>query len=112
MNSESNIQMRAIAEGTAEISSKCCVKITNGNVDAKTALDQVGILLDDESKIQFDPILEISDNRLEASHSATISSPDEMQLYYLMSRGLTIGEAKKVIISGLLHIPEKYIRMG
>lgn len=48
------------------------------------------------------PILYINDNDIEASHAASMGQPDEEQLYYLQSRGMSRNEALKLIIVGYL----------
>lgn len=48
------------------------------------------------------PILYIYDNDVAASHAASLGQPDNDQLYYLQSRGLTYGEALKLIVIGYL----------
>ena len=48
------------------------------------------------------PVLYIYDNEVEASHAATLGQPDDEQLYYLRSRGLSHGDALKLIIIGYL----------
>lgn len=48
------------------------------------------------------PILYIDDNEVAASHACTIGQPDEQQLYYLQSRGLTRKQAVQLITVGYL----------
>lgn len=48
------------------------------------------------------PILYIDDNEVAASHACTIGQPDEQQLYYLQSRGLTRKQAIQLITVGYL----------
>ena len=48
------------------------------------------------------PVLYIYDNDVAASHAASLGQPDSDQLYYLQSRGLSSGEALKLIIIGYL----------
>ena len=48
------------------------------------------------------PVLYIYDNDVAASHAASLGQPDSDQLYYLQSRGLSYGEALKLIIIGYL----------
>lgn len=43
------------------------------------------------------PILEIYNNKVQASHSASSSRLDENELFYLMSRGFKRSEAEKIL---------------
>lgn len=71
----------------------------------KTTLNQKtkGIILDDESQISANPILEIDEYDVIASHGASIGAIDDEELYYLMSRGLTKEVAERMIINGLIY---------
>jgi len=46
------------------------------------------------------PGLEILANDVRCSHGATVGQVDREQLFYLMSRGLSAGEAERLIVSG------------
>lgn len=61
-----------------------------------------GIVLGDKSRLDANPLLLIDEYDVEASHGAAIGKIDEEQLYYLMSRGLTLKNAERLIISGFL----------
>ena len=61
-----------------------------------------GIILAKKAQLHANPLLLIDEFDVEASHGAAIGKIDDEQLYYLMSRGLTLQEAEKLIISGFL----------
>ena len=61
-----------------------------------------GIVLGETSRLDANPLLLIDEYDVEASHGAAIGKIDEEQLYYLMSRGLTLKNAERLIISGFL----------
>lgn len=61
-----------------------------------------GIVLGKASRLDANPLLLIDEYDVIASHGAAIGKIDEEQLYYLMSRGLTMKNAEKLIISGFL----------
>lgn len=61
-----------------------------------------GILLDESSSINTNPILEIDEFDVVASHGASVGDLSEDELYYLMSRGLTLEQSQKLILSGLV----------
>lgn len=58
------------------------------------------ILLFDDAKGRSVPSLEIDENELKAGHASTVGRPDENQLFYLRSRGLSEKEATELIIQG------------
>lgn len=61
-----------------------------------------GIILAKRAHLEANPLLLIDEYDVEASHGAAIGKIDDEQLYYLMSRGLSLNEAEKLIISGFL----------
>lgn len=61
-----------------------------------------GIVLGKNSRLDANPLLLIDEFDVVASHGAAIGKIDEEQLYYLMSRGLTLKNAERLIISGFL----------
>jgi Fe-S cluster assembly protein SufD len=46
------------------------------------------------------PGLEILANDVRCTHGATVGQVDREQLFYLMSRGLSRGEAERLIVRG------------
>ncbi len=61
------------------------------------------VLLFDDAKGRSVPSLEIDENELKAGHASTVGRPDEQQLFYLRSRGLTEKEAEKLLVSGFFE---------
>ena len=61
-----------------------------------------GIVLGRKSRLDANPLLLIDEYDVVASHGAAIGKIDDEQLYYLMSRGLTLKVAERLIISGFL----------
>ena len=60
------------------------------------------ILFDKESKAKASPTLKIDCEDIKASHGCAIGSLNEEHLYYLLSRGLSEIEARKLITYGYL----------
>lgn len=60
------------------------------------------LMLSENARADTNPILLIDEYELTAGHAASVSRVDEMQLYYLMSRGLGRKEAEKLVIRGFL----------
>lgn len=58
------------------------------------------LVLGENTINRSDPVLEIEANDVQASHGATTGRVDDMQVYYLRSRGLTTEEAINLVVSG------------
>lgn len=74
------------------------------------------VLLSNTVKAQVMPQLEISNSDIKASHGASIGELDDNALFYLRSRGLSLLNAKALLLSGmsndiLEHITEPSLRL-
>lgn len=58
------------------------------------------ILLFGDAKGRSVPSLEIDENEVRAGHASTVGRPDQEQLFYLRSRGLSEKEAERLIVKG------------
>lgn len=61
------------------------------------------LLLSPKARADSMPLLEIEANEVRCTHGATIGRVDELQLFYLMSRGLSRRQAEKIIVDGFLQ---------
>ena len=60
------------------------------------------VAFDEGVKVKASPILSIDENDVIASHGASEGQVNQDHIFYLMSRGLSEEEAKKIIILGYL----------
>ena len=60
------------------------------------------LMLSEKARGDANPILLIDEDDVMAGHAASVGRVDPMQLYYLMSRGITQAEAERLIIHGFL----------
>ena len=73
------------------------------------------ILLDETSEFNAKPELEIYADDVKCSHGSTSGSIDQDAIHYLMTRGIGLSQAKKLLINGFLNeifenIPEIKIK--
>ena len=61
------------------------------------------LLLDETSRTDTYPYIEIEEEDVEIGHEATVSKVGEEQLFYLMSRGLSESEAYTMIVNGFIE---------
>ena len=88
------------------------VKIKKGAKNTNTYFREDALLLSDTAKAEAIPALEIDEKEVKAGHASTVGPVDEEQLFYLMSRGITLKEAKSHVVRGFFHpvsekLPEK-----
>ena len=59
--------------------------------------------LDETSKTDTYPYIEVEEERASIGHEATVSKVAEEQIFYLMSRGLSQDEAMSMIVNGFIE---------
>jgi Fe-S cluster assembly scaffold protein SufB len=76
------------------------VKIVKGAKNTNTFFREDALLLSKQAKAEAIPSLEIDENEVKAGHASTVGPVDEEQVFYLMSRGVTRKDAKRLIVRG------------
>lgn len=71
---------------------------TRSNAEQESRL----LMLSADARGDANPILLIDEDDVTAGHAASVGRVDEMQLYYLQSRGISKTEAERLIIHGFL----------
>jgi Fe-S cluster assembly protein SufD len=61
------------------------------------------LILSENSEFNSKPELEIYADDVKCSHGSTTGNIDENSIFYLMSRGLSKGQANKMIVEGFLN---------
>ena len=61
------------------------------------------LLLSPKAKVFSKPELEIYADDVKCAHGSTVGCLDESQLFYLQSRGLSIVQAKKLLVQGFVR---------
>jgi Fe-S cluster assembly protein SufB len=79
------------------------IRIKKGAVNAKAHVRCDSLILDEKSKSNTYPHLEIDENKVAVGHEATVGRIEEDQLFYLMSRGLKEEEALAMIVRGFIE---------
>ena len=73
------------------------------------------LILNDQAEFNAKPELEIYADDVKCSHGSTSGSIDEEAIHYLMTRGIELRKAKKLLIKGFINeifenIPEEKIK--
>lgn len=76
--------------------------IKNGAAGSYANQESRVLMLSEKARGDANPILLIDEDDVEAGHAASVGRVDEVQLYYLTSRGITRKEAERMIIRGFL----------
>lgn len=100
---KSNIVIKSALTDTAKVDIDGLVKITPGAKGTNAWLAAHLLLLSEKAKGRAIPSLEILENDIKAGHATTVGRINDMEMFYLMSRGLSSETAKKLIVQGFLQ---------
>ena len=108
---------RGVLKGESQSIFKGMIKIVNRAKNSRSYLAHHSMILERSAKSDAVPSLEIDNNEVKATHSASVAQVDEEQLFYLMARGLSLDEARKMMVLGffepvLARIPIEQTREG
>ena len=99
----SQIISKSISKGTGRSSYRGLVKVYKGAEDVRSNVVCDALLLDETSKTDTYPYIEVEEERASIGHEATVSKVAEEQIFYLMSRGLSQVEAMSMIVNGFIE---------
>lgn len=77
-------------------------KIEYGATKSNAVQESRVLMLSEKARGDANPILLIDEDDVTAGHAASVGRVDPLQLYYLMSRGISKHEAERLVIHGFL----------
>jgi FeS assembly protein SufB len=102
-NTTSTIISKSISKDGGRAGYRGLVRVEPGAENSKSFVRCDALILDDKSRSDTYPYMEIEENDAEIGHEATVSKVGEEQLFYLMSRGLTEEQATTMIVAGFIE---------
>ncbi len=99
----SNILSKSISKGLGRTSYRGLVQINDGAHHARSAVKCDALMLDDTSRTDTYPYMEIEQEDATIEHEATVSKVSEDQLFYMQSRGIDEDEATAMIVRGFIE---------
>ena len=100
-NTSSVITSKSISKDGGRAGYRGLLEVARGATGSKSKVVCDALILDEESRSDTYPYIEVDENDVDLGHEATVSKIGEEQLFYLMSRGLSEAEASAMIVSGL-----------
>lgn len=98
-----NMAFRGLGRDAAKAVVNGLIKIGKHSPFTSSYLDEKVLLLSDKARVWAEPNLEILNNEVQASHSATVGNLDEFTLYYMLSRGIDQKTAQEMLIKGFFN---------
>jgi Fe-S cluster assembly scaffold protein SufB len=102
-HTSSTIVSKSISKGAGRASYRGLLKVQKGAHHVKSNVRCDALLLDEQSRTDTYPYMEIEEEDVEVGHEASVSKVGEEQLFYLMSRGIPESEAYTMIVSGFIE---------
>jgi len=102
-NTTSQIISKSVSALGGRTGYRGLVRVEPDARNAKSFVRCDALILDEESRSDTYPYIEIEEESAAIGHEATVSKVGDDQLFYLMSRGLTEQEAMAMIVNGFIE---------
>ncbi|MBM4436317.1 MAG: Fe-S cluster assembly protein SufB [Actinobacteria bacterium] len=102
-HTSSLITSKSISRGGGRAGYRGYVQVLPDAVGCKSNVQCDALLMDEESRSDTYPYMDIEESDVAIQHEATVSKIGEQQLFYLMSRGLTQPQATALVVSGFIE---------
>jgi Fe-S cluster assembly protein SufB len=102
-NTSSRITSKSISKAGGRASYRGLAKVHASAENSKVSVECDALLIDDNSRSDTYPTMEIDADEVKVEHEARVSKVAEEQLFYLASRGLSEDEARLLIVNGFIE---------
>jgi Fe-S cluster assembly protein SufB len=110
-NTSSKIISKSISKDGGRAGYRGLVKVIKGAENCRSTVNCDALILDEESRSDTYPYMEIEEDKVTIGHEATVSKIGDEQLFYLMARGIPGEEAAAMIVSGFIEPVVKELPM-
>ncbi|RMI30296.1 Fe-S cluster assembly protein SufB [Nocardia stercoris] len=110
-HTSSTIVSKSVARGGGRSSYRGLVQVNKGAHGSKSTVKCDALLVDNVSRSDTYPYVDIREDDVTMGHEATVSKVSEDQLFYLMSRGMTEDEAMAMVVRGFVEPIAKELPM-
>ena len=99
----SAIVSKSVSRGSGRSSYRGLLKVYEGATNSSSTVRCDALLLDELSRSDTYPTMEVDEERVNIGHEASVSRLGEDQLFYLMSRGIDEESAAKMVVNGFVE---------
>ena len=99
----SSIISKSISKGHGRSTYRGLCKVHEGAHHARSNVECDALLINNTSRTDTYPYIEIEENDANVGHEASVSKIGEEQLFYLTSRGISEEEAMAMIVRGFIE---------
>jgi Fe-S cluster assembly protein SufB len=97
------ITSKSISKDGGRAGYRGLLEVAKGAEGSRSKVVCDALILDDQSRSDTYPYIQIDESKVDIGHEATVSKIGEEQLFYLMSRGLSEAEASAMVVSGFIE---------
>jgi Fe-S cluster assembly protein SufB len=102
-HTSSKVISKSISKGGGCAVYRGMLKIAPNARDSTANIECDALLLDEESRTDTIPDIQIRNNDVTIAHEATVGKMSEEQLFYLQSRGIPLDQARAMIVNGFIE---------
>src|SRR5690242_19107557 len=102
-NTTSRITSKSVSKSNGRTTYRGLLHVAKGATNVKASVRCDALLLDDESKTDTYPYMEINQEDATITHEATVGKIGDEQIFYLMTRGFSEEEALTLIVNGFIE---------
>lgn len=102
-HTSSNVISKSISKGGGCSVYRGQLHIAKNAHDSASSVECDALLLDERSRTDTIPDIQIRNNDVTIAHEATVGKLSEEDIFYLMSRGIGEEEAKAMIVNGFIE---------
>ncbi len=99
----STITSKSISKSGGRSTYRGMVKVYSGAVSSKIFVKCDALILDEQSRSDTYPIMDIQEQDVNIAHEATVAKISDEHLFYLKSRGIKENEALSLIVNGFFE---------
>lgn len=97
------ISSKSISKDGGRTSYRGLLKVAKGAINSKSTVRCDALILDDKSRSDTYPTMDINEERVTIGHEASVSKIGEDQLFYFQSRGIPQAQAEVMIVNGFVE---------
>ena len=101
-NTSSSIISKSISKDGGRTSYRGLVNVGPKAYGSKNTVICDALLLDSQSRSDTYPVDKVFNSQVEVQHEASVSKIGQEQLFYLMSRGISEENARKMVVNGFI----------
>jgi Fe-S cluster assembly protein SufB len=110
-DTKSRIVSKSVSKDGGRATYRGHLKVAPGATNVVASVRCDALMLDDQSRSDTYPYIDIQEDDTSMSHEATVGRISQDQVFYLMSRGLSENEAQNLIVQGFLEVFTKELPM-